>query len=70
LFVLASSYLIARLLLGSIFGGYWDLSWEFLTDLVAVTAVQLVTLELLWPSTSHQMAENDTVETRESEDSR
>jgi hypothetical protein len=58
-YVLASSYLTARLLLGRIFGGYWDLSWEFLTDLVVVTFVQLVVLELLWPSVSIQRPGDD-----------
>ena len=57
--MLASSYVVARLLLGRIFGGYWDLSWEFLSDLVVVTFAQLVVLELLWPSVSIQRPGDD-----------
>ena len=67
LYVLASSYLIARLLLGRIFGGYWDLSWEFLADLVGVTLVQLVVLEFLWPAGPATRPANDNASARDRE---
>jgi len=68
-YVLASSYVIARLLLGRIFGGYWDLSWEFLSDLFVVTVVQLVVLELFWPSAPPQRPGDDTADVGDSKGS-
>lgn len=46
-YVLASSYLVAALLLNRALTGIWGVSREFLTLLIAVPSAQLVVLELV-----------------------
>jgi hypothetical protein len=46
-YVLASTYVVARLILSWFVSGVWDLDAEFFVHVVAVTLVQLVALELI-----------------------
>jgi hypothetical protein len=46
LYLLASTYLVARLLLNRFLGGAWGVNAELLTHLVAVSLAQLGVLEL------------------------
>lgn len=57
-YVLASSYLVAALLLNRALTGMWGVSREFLALLVGVPSAQLVVLELLRPRV--QQGKSDT----------
>ncbi len=57
-YVLASSYLVAALLLNRALTGMWGVSREFLALLVGVPSAQLVILELLRPRV--QQGKSDT----------
>lgn len=52
-YVLASSYLVAAILLHRALTGTWGVNREFLALLVGVPSVQLVILELLRPHVQH-----------------
>ena len=57
-YVLASSYLVAALLLNRALTGMWGVSREFLALLVGVPSAQLVILEILRPRV--QQGKSDT----------